>query len=248
MEEELRRADRLRSLGELSAGVAHEIRNPLTGIATTAQVLLEKLGDDGDRRTYVKVILEEIARLDDIIKNLLNFARPVSPRPKDVSIAHLIEEALGLISDRATERGVRIRFESMLRDERCVLDGDQVKQIILNVALNGIEACAAGGSVSVIAREAANPALIEIVITDTGAGIPDDIADKLYNPFFTTKPEGTGMGLSISRKIAESHGGRMYHRSAAGAGTSFFIELPRKTLGAAGRQAAAIRGKGSRNG
>jgi two-component system, sporulation sensor kinase E len=248
MEEELRRADRLRSLGELSAGVAHEIRNPLTGIATTAQVLLEKLGDDGDRRTYVKVILEEIARLDDIIKNLLNFARPVTPRPKDLSISRLVEEALGLLSDRAGERDVRIRFESRMRDERCTLDGDQVKQVILNIALNGIEACGEGGTVSVVAREGANPALIEIEITDTGAGVSEDIADKLYNPFFTTKPEGTGMGLSISRKIAESHGGRLYHRSAPGAGTSFFIELPRKTLGGTRRPAAGVRGSGSRNG
>ncbi|MCX5752683.1 MAG: response regulator, partial [Candidatus Krumholzibacteria bacterium] len=101
MEEELRRADRLRSLGELSAGVAHEIRNPLTGIATTAQVLNEKLADDAERRRYVKVILDEIARLDDIIKNLLNFARPVSPRPKEVSLPRLIEEALALVSDKA---------------------------------------------------------------------------------------------------------------------------------------------------
>ena len=248
MEEELRRADRLRSLGELSAGVAHEIRNPLTGIATTAQVLYEKLGDDADRRRYVKVILDEIARLDDIIKNLLNFARPVSPRPKDISLPRLIEEALALVSDTAAEKGVRLRFENLLRDDRCMLDGDQIKQVILNIALNGIEASDAGGVVSVFAREAANAAFIEIELADTGAGIPGDIADRLYNPFFTTKPEGTGMGLSISRKIAESHGGRIYHRSAAGKGTSFFIELPRKTLAAAKRPTAEITERGMCNG
>jgi signal transduction histidine kinase len=102
--------------------------------------------------------------------------------------------------------------------------------------------------VSVFAREAANAAFIEIELADTGAGIPGDVADRLYNPFFTTKPEGTGMGLSISRKIAESHGGRIYHRSAAGKGTSFFIELPRKTLAAAKRPAAEITERGMRNG
>ncbi|MCX5752217.1 MAG: ATP-binding protein, partial [Candidatus Krumholzibacteria bacterium] len=132
--------------------------------------------------------------------------------------------------------------------ERCMLDGDQVKQIILNVALNGIEACDAGGGVSVIAREGVNPAFIEIELADTGAGIPEDIADKLYNPFFTTKPEGTGMGLSISRKIAEGHGGRIYHRSTPGKGTSFIIELPRKTLATAKRCAAGITERGTRNG
>jgi two-component system, sporulation sensor kinase E len=247
MEEELRRADRLRSLGELSAGVAHEIRNPLTGIATTAQVLHEKLGDDADRRRYVKVILDEIARLDDIIKNLLNFARPVSPKPRDLRLPGLIEEALALVSEKAAEKRVSIRFENLLRDDRCMLDGDQVKQVILNIALNDIEACGEGGLVRVFAREAGNPGFIEIELADSGPGIPDDIADKLYNPFFTTKPEGTGMGLSISRKIVESHGGRIYHRSTPGHGTSFFIELPRKTLAPGTRAAAEVAERGMRN-
>jgi len=237
MEEELRRADRLRSLGELSAGIAHEIRNPLTGIATTAQVLKERLAGDVDKERFVAVILEEIARLDGIIKSLLNFARPIAPRPSEIALASLIEDALELLADKARERGVNVHFENRLRDDRCVLDGDQIKQVVLNIALNGIEASARGGQVSVVAREAANPAFIEIELADSGTGIPDEIADKLYNPFFTTKAEGTGMGLSISRKIAESHGGRIYHRSTPGNGTSFFIDLPRKTLVAEKRAA-----------
>ncbi|HEY5133597.1 MAG TPA: response regulator [Candidatus Krumholzibacteriaceae bacterium] len=239
MEEELRRADRLRSLGELSAGVAHEIRNPLTGIATTAQVLKERLGADEEKGKFVAVILDEIARLDDIIKNLLNFARPVSPRPTEIALSRLVEDALGLLTDTARGRGVSLHFENRLRDDRVLLDGDQIKQVLLNIALNGIEASPVGGRLNVYAREAANPAFIEIELADTGSGVSDEIADRLYNPFFTTKPEGTGMGLSISRKIAESHGGRIYHRSVPGSGTSFFIELPRKTLVRAER--AAVR-------
>ncbi len=238
MEEELRRADRLRSLGELSAGVAHEIRNPLTGIATTAQVLREKLAGDRERIAYIDVILEEIARLDGIIKSLLNFARPIAPRQIEVALGGIVEDALRLVEDRAREAGVTIRFESSLPDDRCILDGDQIKQVVLNIALNGIEACASGGIVSVRLREAADPAFVEIEIADTGTGVSDEIADKLYNPFFTTKAEGTGMGLSISRKIAESHGGRIRHRSAPGEGASFFIELPRTALLAADRTAA----------
>jgi two-component system, sporulation sensor kinase E len=235
MEEELRRADRFRSLGELSAGIAHEIRNPLTGIATTAQVLGERLGGNAETGKYVRVILDEIARLDEIIKSLLDFARPVSPRPEEVALSRLIEDGLALMTDKARERGVKLHFDNLLRDDRCLLDGDQVKQIILNVVLNGIEACGEGGTVNVYAREASTPAFIEIELADTGCGIPDEIADRLYDPFFTTRAEGTGMGLSISRKIAESHGGRIYHRSVPGSGTSFFIELPRKTLATAGR-------------
>jgi PAS domain S-box-containing protein len=238
MEEELRRADRLRSLGELSAGVAHEIRNPLTGIATTAQVLREKLAGDRERVAYIDVILEEIARLDGIIRSLLNFARPVAPRPAEVSLGGVVEDALRLLEESARDGGVTIRFENALADDRCVLDGDQIKQVVLNVALNGIQACSPGGRLTVRLREAPDPACVEIELADTGGGIPEEIADKLYNPFFTTRPEGTGMGLSISRKIAESHGGRIRHRSVPGAGTSFFVELPRMAIVTAHRAAA----------
>ncbi|MDD4857084.1 MAG: response regulator [Candidatus Krumholzibacteria bacterium] len=238
MEDELRRADRLRSLGELSAGVAHEIRNPLTGIATTAQVLKERLGTDAEKGKFVDVILGEIARLDAIIKNLLDFARPVPPHASEIVLSRLIEDALALLTDKAGGRGVNLHFENQLRDDRLLLDGDQIKQVILNIALNGIEACGAGGRVNVYARDAVNPAFVQIELSDTGSGIPDDIGDKLYNPFFTTKTEGTGMGLSISRKIAEGHGGRVYYKSAPGKGASFFIELPRKMLVSAERPAA----------
>jgi two-component system, sporulation sensor kinase E len=238
MEEELRRADRLRSLGELSAGIAHEIRNPLTGIATTAQVLREKLGEDEDKVRYLGVILDEIARLDDIIKHLLHFARPVTPSAAELRLATVIEEALELLADRSRERGVSLHFETALTDDRCLLDGDQIKQVILNIALNGIQACEAGGTVTVTMREGSNAAFVQIELTDTGSGIPDEISDKLYDPFFTTKPEGTGMGLSISRKIAESHGGRIYHRSGPAGGTSFFVELPRR-MAVSGRKETA---------
>ncbi len=238
MEEELRRADRLRSLGELSAGIAHEIRNPLTGIATTAQVLREKLAGDGDRLPYLDVILGEIARLDGIIKSFLTFARPVAPCPVELALGEVVREALRLVEDRAQEGEIDLRFESSLADDRCILDGDQIKQVILNIALNGIQACAPGGRVTVTLREGADPAFVEIELADTGSGISEEIADKLYNPFFTTRPDGTGMGLSISRKIAESHGGRIRHRSAPGAGASFFVELPRMTLVSAGRATA----------
>lgn len=239
MEEELRRADRLRSLGELSAGVAHEIRNPLTGIATTAQVLRERLAGDRERLAYIDVILGEIARLDGIIKSLLDFARPVAPRAAEAPLGSVIEDALRLLEEGGRARGVTIHFENALDDDRCVLDRDQIKQIVLNIALNGIQACGPGGSVKVRLREAAEPGFVEIEIADTGAGVPEDIADKLYNPFFTTRPDGTGMGLSISRKIVESHGGRIRHRSVPGAGgTSFFVELPRMAFAGALRAPA----------
>ena len=230
MEEELRRADRLRSLGELSAGVAHEIRNPLTGIATTAQVLREKLSGESEKVKYLTVILEEINRLDEIITNLLMFARPPALRPEELSAHHLIEEALLLLADTAVEKGVTIQFENELEDDCCAFDRDQIKQVILNIALNGIQACKRGGTLSVNLRGGDDPSLIVLEFIDTGDGIPADVSDKLFDPFFTTRPDGTGLGLSISRTIVEGHGGVIYHRTEEGKGTRFFIEVPRRAV------------------
>lgn len=232
LEEELRRSDRLRSLGELSAGVAHEIRNPLTGIATTAQVLRERLEGDAERIRYIDVILEEIRRLDDIIRSLLHFARPVSPRPAEVSMCDVIEDALVLVADTAGDAGVSLRFASEIDRDRCLLDRDQIKQVVLNLVMNGVQACAEGGEVRVVLRAAPDPAFIRLDFEDNGCGIPAGAADRLYNPFFTTRSGGTGLGLSISRSIIESHGGRISHESVEGEGTTFHVDLPRMTVAA----------------
>lgn len=248
MQEELRRADRLRSLGELSAGIAHEIRNPLTGIATAAQVLREKEAGNLQAVRIIDVILGEISRLDGIISNLLSFARPAAPRISEVDLEALVEEAIELVSDRARESGVKIHFATSVADGRCSVDRDQIKQVFLNVAINAIQACEHGGKVEIGLKETNDPAFVEIEISDTGRGIPEEIADRLYDPFFTTRPEGTGMGLSISRKIIESHGGRIYHRSRVGEGTSFYLILPRRALvSARGEEVSAGGGRRREN-
>lgn len=228
LEDQLRKADRLRSLGELSAGVAHEIRNPLTGIATTAQVLKEGLAGDAKKIKFVDVILGEIRRLDDIIGNLLHFARPAAPRPVEVSMSGLMEDAMVFVSDSADEAGVSVRCAIEGADDRCVLDRDQIKQVMLNLVMNGVQACRRGGEVTVVLRDAPSPGFVRLDVTDNGSGIPEDVADRLYNPFFTTRPGGTGLGLSITRAIIESHGGRIYHVSEPGVGTTFHVDLPRR--------------------
>ena len=228
MEEELRRADRLRSLGELSAGVAHEIRNPLTGIATTAQVLKEQLAGEPEKTRYLTVILDEIKRLDDIIRNLLNFARPAHPAPREVTLNALVMEALDLLGEKAAESGVSIKFENRVPDDACFIDGDQIKQVVLNIALNGIQASGAGGEMMICTANSADPAFVRIEFIDSGKGIPDEIAEKLYNPFFTTRAEGTGLGLAITRKIVDSHGGKIFHLNEEGKGARFVVEMPRR--------------------
>ncbi|HSG28895.1 MAG TPA: ATP-binding protein, partial [Candidatus Krumholzibacterium sp.] len=228
MEEELRRADRLRSLGELSAGVAHEIRNPLTGIATTAQVLKEQLQGESEKVKYLTVILDEIRRLDDIIRNLLSFARPALPRPEEIEITALVRDTVELVSDKAAERKVAVEVVSELEDGDCFLDRDQIRQVVLNLSRNGIEACEPGGELVIGIRSSDDPVFFRIEFRDTGCGVPAEVADKLYNPFFTTRAEGTGLGLSISRKIVESHGGRIYHEDGEVKGTRFVVEIPRR--------------------
>ncbi len=232
MEEELRRSDRLRSLGELSAGVAHEIRNPLTGIATTAQVLKEQLLGQTEKMKYLTVILDEIKRLDDIIRNLLNFARPVLPKPDELSLKSLLKNAIMLVSDEAGENGVKTRLEIAIDDDSCFMDSGQIKQVMLNVMMNGIQACEPGGELTVFLKKAVDPVFIRMEFLDTGSGISDDIADKLYDPFFTTRAAGTGLGLSITRKIVEIHGGHIFHESRKNKGTRFVIELPRRIVAA----------------
>ncbi len=232
MEEELRRADRLRSLGELSAGVAHEIRNPLTGIATTAQVLKEKLENEPEKAEYITVILDEIKRLDDIIRNLLIFARPLVAEPAEYSIGKVLEDAITLMKEKASERDVLLKLNVELEDDTCLVDGDQMKQVALNLIMNGIEACDQGGEILINVREAGEREKILVEFSDTGEGIKSDTADKLYNPFFTTRPEGTGLGLSITRKIIENHGGHIRHESVQGEGTRFYVEFPRRMTAA----------------
>lgn len=240
MEEELRRADRLRSLGELSAGVAHEIRNPLTGIATTAQVLREKLENDPDKIRYINVILEEIRRLDEIITSLLQFARPLTPRPAELSINGVIDEAMMLVLDKAKEAGVDISFETVLEDDGCFLDRDQIKQVALNLIMNAIEACDEGGGVNVRIDVAEDTSNIVMMFEDDGCGISREVADKLYNPFFTTRASGTGLGLSITRKIIENHGGSISHEDRSKRGTTFCVRLPRKMVSAAAVEEAGV--------
>ncbi|TFG90021.1 MAG: response regulator [Candidatus Atribacteria bacterium] len=234
MEEELRRSDRLRSLGELSAGVAHEIRNPLTGIATTAQVLKEQLQGEPGKIKYLNVILDEIKRLDDIINNLLHFAKPATPKPAEMSVCELATEALTLVSEMALGNNVSTRFESCIEDDICFIDGSQIKQVMLNIIMNGIQASDEGGDLVVSLNESSDPVFIRMEVSDSGKGITEDIADKLYNPFFTTRPEGTGLGLSISRKIIESHGGRIFHRKGEEKGTVFVIDIPRRMVTSSG--------------
>ncbi|HEX6790126.1 MAG TPA: ATP-binding protein [Candidatus Krumholzibacteria bacterium] len=234
MEEAVRRNDRLRAIGQLSAGVAHEIRNPLAGIATTAEVLAGKLGADDERSRYTRVILDEVTRLDGIVRNLLAFAKPPKPAIAPCAVDDLFARIAGLVSDHAATRGVEVHTETAAPGLACLADASQLTQVLLNLALNAVQECGAGDRVDVRAHiegEGARDWMI-IDVEDTGPGVPAQVRDTLFDPFVTTRSQGTGLGLAISRQIVEDHHGSI-SCAFLERGTRFTVRIPAHTVAAA---------------
>lgn len=230
LEREIRRNDRLRVLGQLSAGVAHEIRNPLTGIATSVEVLGSKIQDEPEKAKYIRVILEEINRLNEIIRNLLNFARPTKPQINSFGLAELSQRVVNLLSDEARKKGIQLDIQDQLKHARCNADANQLTQVVLNIVLNSIQACKMGDSVSITLKNEDSPdagtgAFARIDVEDTGVGVPPEVRDSLFEPFVTTKTHGTGLGLAISQQIIEEHHGQISCEFLK-QGTRFSIKLP----------------------
>jgi signal transduction histidine kinase len=227
MEEAIRRNDRLRSLGQLSASVAHEIRNPLAGIATTAEVLGEKLRGDAGTERYIRTMLDEISRLDDIVRNLLAFSRPPRPQLAPCAAADVITRVETLVTDSAAGSGVEIRVEVPAGDLVCRGDGAQLTQVLLNLALNAVQACSSGDHVTLGARVTVQDGQgwVEFDVADTGPGVPEAVRSSLFEPFVTTKTQGTGLGLAICRQIVGDHGGAIACEFLEH-GTRFFVRVP----------------------
>jgi signal transduction histidine kinase len=230
MEEAIRRNDRLRSLGQLSASVAHEIRNPLAGIATTAEVLGEKLRGDESTTPYIRTMLDEINRLDGIVRNLLAFARPPRPQLAPCDPGEIIARVRALVAEQAAERAVAIEVDEGGAGTPCHADPAQLTQVLLNLALNAVQACTEGDRVRLGARRVDDGALrwIEFAVTDTGPGVPEAVRGSLFEPFVTTKAQGTGLGLAICRQIVGDHRGSIACEFLD-RGTRFAVRVPALT-------------------
>ncbi len=230
VEQLAQRAERFRALLEMSAGMAHEIRNPLASIRGAAQELTSlNLSNEDDRR-LLQVVIRESDRLDKIITDFLEYA---SDRPMQfelVNVPELMQDVTTLLETRDPERRVTIALE-LPRTLVCRGDPDKLKQVFLNLAINALEAIPAKGKVTIRALSAPGPGKdpqegAEIMIEDTGAGIAPEDLPRIFDPFFTTKPTGTGMGLAIARKIVQGHDGTISAESKPGKGTTIRVWLP----------------------
>jgi PAS domain S-box-containing protein len=228
MQQQLSRAERLATLGQVAAGIAHEIRNPLVGIGSTAALLRDEFDPADDKRADLDIILNETRRLDRIVNQIIDYARPRDLVPTQWTVDGLIEEVLKLLDTRLETLRVTVT-RSYAPAVAAYADRDQIKQVLLNLCHNSLDAMPTGGDLRIGAGRAAragNPGIF-IEVVDTGSGISQKHLSQVFQPFFTTgKPHGTGLGLAICRNIAEAHGGDITLISEPGRGTSARLWLP----------------------
>ncbi len=233
------RADRLATLGQLAAGAAHEIRNPLTSIRSTIQYL-QKAMIDGAKKKLVAGLIEEVDRINEIIEGLLSFSKPIKPETELVNLEQMLEQTLTLVTTTAKKRKIGIDFNFNGQEKQLKADPAQLKQVFLNIIMNSLQAMDEGGKleISVEMRSKGSQFVSEskanfyIIFQDNGRGIPKENLDHVFDPFFTTKKDGTGLGLSISYGIIQQHGGDIEIESLTredmpdGHGTKVMIMLP----------------------
>ena len=227
LEEQVRQVEKLAAVGELAAGAAHEIRNPLTSVRGFIQLVQRRPSIEERDRGMLDVVLGEIDRIDAIIQDLLLLARPSETKFEPGNLHHLLEEVLLLA--RSREQAAKVRFEVALAaaDPTVRADLRQLKQVFLNLVQNAIEAVTDVDGAWIQVATAADEGVLVVRITDNGPGIPEGNLPRIFDPFFTTKETGTGLGLAVSFRIVQAHGGRIEVQSKPGGGTSFSVTLPR---------------------
>jgi PAS domain S-box-containing protein len=231
MQEEILRMDRLASLGEISSGIAHEIRNPLAAIKTTAQAMEEEMEPEDPKREFLSRIVKEIDRLDTMLRAFFSFAKPKRPMFARCDIRDVVKEVLLLLGKDAKNNNIEI-VEKYAPDLPAVhADFQQLQQVFLNLLLNSIEFMdpAREKKIFITAWEkkaGQKKRVLEVSLTDTGVGIDEEHINKIFDPFFTTTAKGTGLGLSITYRIIQRHDGSITVNSKPGQGTTFIINLP----------------------
>jgi PAS domain S-box-containing protein len=244
LEQQIRRSDRLASLGTLSAGMAHEIKNPLVSIKTFTQLLPERYQDSDFRETFSNLIGHEIDRIDSLVNQLLRFARPAKPLLRPMHVHEVLEKSLMLVGHRLYQKEIKLSRSWNAEVDTIRADADQLEQVFLNFFLNAMDAMKQGGELTVgteirSAEEwvSAVPGptngsngevreVLRITVRDDGEGIRSEDIAHVFDPFFTTKDYGTGLGLSVVHGIVQEHGGQIEVESELSKGTAFHILLP----------------------
>ncbi len=223
---EVARSQRLASVGRLAAGVAHEIRNPLSSIKGFATYFKQRYPDRPEDQQTADIMIQEVDRLNRVVGQLLEFAKPVPVKPKPVSLQALLDDSIKLIRDRAAEKNISIQTQNNTRMDEVRIDPDRINQVLLNLYLNAIDSMESGGELKVEISYDGQHRNVVIQVSDTGRGISRENLSKIFEPYFTTKSTGTGLGLAIAHNIIEAMGGKITVVSDNEVGTTFTVALP----------------------
>lgn len=232
LEQEVQRRNRLAALGELSAGVAHEIRNPLSVIKNSAEMLRNRNHDDARMQELTGYIIEEVERLNRVITNFLQFARPSEPNLERVDINEVLEHTIDFLAPEAQTANISIEKKFQPDLPPVLADPEQCHQVFLNLCMNAFQAMNGDGLLTVETRFSE---MVDVIITDSGQGIPTELTQRIFNPFFSTKDNGVGLGLSLVHKIVEKHNGRIRVSSKPGSGATFIVSFPEADASIAGK-------------
>jgi PAS domain S-box-containing protein len=232
LEDELKREDRIRTMGEMAANIIHEIGNPLAGISNLLQVLKENYAEDEIREEVLNTLEEEVGNLNKMVINFLDFSKTSSLNPKSTDIVELIDDILYLLKADIIAKKIRIKKEVGREILKVYIDERTIKQCFLNILINAVQAVKEYGEIELKYKTKNEPVdgqekkFVEILVRDNGTGIQPDKIEKIFSPFFTTKKGGTGLGLAIAYKLIKENGGRIAVKSEVGKGTEFSILLP----------------------
>ncbi len=232
--ERMFRAEQLATMGQFAAGIAHELRNPLTAIRSTIQYLASDFAEDTDQKRLAHDILGEVDRLNNIVGNLLSLAQPAESNPEEINIPQEIERCLNFVEAKAKSQNVKLQTDFENNLPKLTFDPAELRQLLLNVVMNALQAMPEGGTLSIKTHQLTeggpnytsgfNRLLIQV--EDEGAGIASDLHDKVFEPFFTTKAGGTGLGLAICNSIVKRYNGEIWVKKAKSGGTEVNIALP----------------------
>lgn len=241
------RNERLAAVGHLAAGVAHELRNPLTAVKLLVQTTAQKAATNGSSLPQLAVVQDEIGRMENTIQSLLDFARPTATQRIRCDLRQTLRQALNLVQGRAEQEKICVVFRDEPRPLWITCDPEKLHQVFVNLLLNGMDAMPEGGELTIETRrreieprgETAAAIACEVIVGDQGEGIPAELLDRIFEPFVTGKARGIGLGLAISRRLVEEHGGSLTAANRSGRGAEFTVRLPCEALAPEASQSEA---------